>query len=153
MPVGYEKIVDMYPLDFEEFLWANGISDNIIDEIRKHFNEETPVPDGLHVPLNDLFRKYAADEDKARIRECFESIPRQLAKENKKFQYSVVKKGGRSSEYISCLQWIEDVGIIKRCYNTCITELPLDGNAINDYFRESVCRHFYQDGQKALLLP
>ena len=37
--------------------------------------------------------KYAADEDKARIRECFESIPRQLAKENKKFQYSVVKKG------------------------------------------------------------
>lgn len=44
---------------FEEFLWANGILDNIIDEIRKHFNEETPVPDGLHVPLNDLFRKYA----------------------------------------------------------------------------------------------
>lgn len=175
VPVGYEKIVDMYPLDFEEFLWANGITENIIDEIRKHFNEETPVPDGLHVPLNDLFRKYAvvggmpeavntfletnnisdvyevqqniieeykddmvkyaADEDKARIRECFESIPRQLAKENKKFQYSVVKKGGRSSEYISCLQWIEDAGIIKRCYNTCITELPLDGNAINDYFK------------------
>ena len=49
----------MYPLDFEEFFWANGISENIIDEIRKHFNEETPVPDGLHVPLNDLFRKYA----------------------------------------------------------------------------------------------
>src|SRR5574344_2020610 len=115
VPVGYEKIVDMYPLDFEEFLWANGISENIIDEIRKHFNEETPVPDGLHVPLNDLFRKYAvvggmpeavntfletnnisdvydiqkniieeyeddmvkyaSDADKARIRECFESIP------------------------------------------------------------------------------
>ena len=43
---------------FEKFLWANGILDNIIDEIRKHFNEETTVPDGLHVPLNDLFRKY-----------------------------------------------------------------------------------------------
>lgn len=59
VPVGYEKIIDMYPLDFEEFLWANGISDAIIDEIKKHFKEETPVPDGLHVPLNDLFRKYA----------------------------------------------------------------------------------------------
>jgi len=175
VPVGYEKIIDMYPLDFEEFLWANGISESIIDEIKKHFNEETPVPDGIHTPMNDLFRKYAvvggmpevvntfletnnigdvyevqrniveeykddmikysADEDKARIRECFESIPRQLAKDNKKFQYSVVKKGGRSSEYISCLQWIEDAGIIKRCYNTHITELPLDGNAITDNFK------------------
>jgi len=175
VPVGYEKIIDMYPLDFEEFLWASGISDAIIAEIKKHFIDETPVPEGLHVPINDLFRKYAvvggmpeavntffetnnisdvyevqkniveeykddmvkyaADEDKPRIRECFESIPRQLAKDNKKFQYSVVKKGGRSSEYISCLQWIEDAGIIKRCYNTHITELPLDGNAINDYFK------------------
>ena len=175
VPVGYEKIIDMYPLDFEEFLWANGISDLIISEIKKHFREESPVPEGLHVPMNDLFRKYAvvggmpeavntflqtgnindvydiqkniieeyeddmvkyaSDADKARIRECFESIPRQLAKENKKFQYSLVKKGGRSSEYISCLQWIEDAGIIKRCYNTSITELPLDGNAINDCFK------------------
>lgn len=38
--------------------------------------------------------KYADDSDKPHIRECFESIPKQLAKENKKFQYSVVKKGG-----------------------------------------------------------
>ena len=36
------------------------------------------------------------DSDKPHIRECFESIPKQLAKENKKFQYSVVKKGGES---------------------------------------------------------
>ena len=79
--------------------------------------------------------KYASDEDKPRIRECFESIPRQLAKENKKFQYSLVRKGGRSSEYVSSLQWIEDAGIVRRCYNTSITELPLDGNAINDHFK------------------
>ena len=40
--------------------------------------------------------------------ECFESIPKQLAKENKKFQYSIVKKGGRSSQYIGSIQWLED---------------------------------------------
>lgn len=74
--------------------------------------------------------KYADDADKSRIRECFESIPKQLGKENKKFQYSVVKKNGRASEYLGSLQWIEDAGIIKRCYNLSITELPLDGNAI-----------------------
>ena len=115
VPVGYEKIVDMYPLDFEEFLWANGISDNIIDEIRKHFNEETPVPDGLHVPLNDLFRKYAVvggmpeavntfletnnisdvyEVQQNIIEEYKDDMVKypQLAKENKKAQYSVVKR-------------------------------------------------------------
>ena len=67
--------------------------------------------------------------------ECFESIPKQLAKENKKFQYSVVKKGGRSSQYIGSIQWLEDAGIVRRCYNTQITELPLEGNSIKDCFK------------------
>ena len=79
--------------------------------------------------------KYADNADKARIRECFESIPKQLAKENKKFQYSVVRKGGRSSEYVGSLQWLEDAGIARRCYNTHITELPLEGNSIKDCFK------------------
>ena len=79
--------------------------------------------------------KYADDADKPRIRECFESVPKQLAKENKKFQYSVVRKGGRSSQYIGSIQWLEDAGIVCRCYNTQITELPLEGNAVKDCFK------------------
>jgi predicted AAA+ superfamily ATPase len=79
--------------------------------------------------------KYADDADKARIRECFESIPKQLARENKKFQYSVVRKGGRSSQYIGSIQWLEDAGLVRRCYNTQITELPLEGNSIKDCFK------------------
>ena len=79
--------------------------------------------------------KYARTEDKSRIRECFESIPRQLAKENKKFTYSAVRHNGRAKDYDGSLQWIEDAGIIHRCYNTEITELPLDGNAIQEQFK------------------
>lgn len=79
--------------------------------------------------------KYADDSDKPRIRECFESIPKQLAKENKKFQYSVIKKGARASEYSGCLQWMEDAGIIRRCYNVSTPELPLIGNAIKECFK------------------
>ncbi len=175
VPVGYETVVDMYPLDFEEFLWANGISDRIIDVVRECFEKETPVPDGVHRALGELLLryiivgglpavvntfletknigqvyqmqrellgeyeddmvKYAEDKDKPYIRECFESIPRQLAKENKKFQYSLIKNGGRASVYKGSLQWMEDAGIIKRCYNTSATELPLDGNAIEDCFK------------------
>lgn len=175
VPVGYETIVNMYPLDFEEFLWANGIGGRIMDVVRESFEKETPVPDGIHRVLMELLYryvvvgglpavvnefletknigqvyrtqrellweyeddmvKYAEDNDKPYIRECFESIPRQLAKENKKFQFSLIKSGGRSSMYKGSLQWMEDAGIIKRCYNTSVTELPLDGNAIEECFK------------------
>lgn len=175
VPVGYETLVEMYPLDFEEFLWANGIGTNVIDTIRYCFEKETAVPEGVHKAMMELLYryiivgglpevvncfldtknveliyekqrtliaeyeedmvKYADDSDKPHIRECFESIPRQLAKENKKFQYSVVKKGGRGSQYLGGLQWLEDAGIAERCYNTTITELPLSGNSIPDCFK------------------
>lgn len=175
VPVGYETVIDMYPLDFEEFLWANGINDMVIDSVKTCFESETAVSDGIHKAMMDLLYryvivgglpqvvnhfletknieliykvqrnliaeyeedmvKYADDADKPHIRECFESIPKQLAKENKKFQYSVVKKGGRASQYIGCIQWLEDAGIVQRCYNTSITELPLDGNSIKDSFK------------------
>ena len=175
VPVGYETIVEMYPLDFEEFLWANGISQEVIALLKNALETETPVPEAIHKRMSDLMLqyavvggmpeavntflathdigrvvkvqrgiideykddmvKYAAEEDQSHIRECFESIPKQLSKENKKFQYSVVKKGGRASKYLGSLQWIEDAGIIKRCYNLTTTELPLDGNAIDDVFK------------------
>lgn len=175
VPVGYETIIDMYPLDFEEFLWANGINDAVIDSIKSCFENEIPVPDGIHKAIMELLYryvivgglpevvncllktknieliyntqrnliaeyeedmvKYADNVDKPHIRECFESIPKQLAKENKKFQYSIVKKGGRASQYIGSIQWLEDAGIARRCYNTTITELPLEGNSIKDCFK------------------
>lgn len=175
VPVGSETVIDMYPLDFEEFLWANGIEEPVISMLRKCFENEQPVPEALHNRLRqvllqytvvggmpdavqtfvntkrmdevlkiqrDIVRSYEDDmvkheesRDKARIKECFQSIPRQLAKENKKFQYSVVKKGSTAAKYAGSLQWIEDAGIISRCYALSITELPLDGNSIGDIFK------------------
>lgn len=79
--------------------------------------------------------KYAPQADKSRIRECFESIPRQLSKENKKFAYATVRPNGRGRDYQGSLQWIEDAGIIRRCYNLSAPELPLDGNSIPDQFK------------------
>ena len=175
IPVGYETVIDMYPLDFEEFLWANDITDPVIDLLRESLINRTPVPEALHnrmrqlmlqytvvggMPdavqtfvdtkqMNEVLRiqrdiirsyeddmvKYAERKDKSLIKECFQSIPNQLSKENKKFQYSVVRKGSTSSKFAGSLQWIEDAGIINRCYNLSIPELPLDGNAIKDIFK------------------
>ena len=179
IPVGSETVVDMYPLDFEEFLWANGITDGIIDMLNKNMDTESPVPEALHNRMRQLLLqytvvggmpdavqtfvdtkrmdevlqiqrdivrsyeddmvKYAERKDKSKIKECFQSIPKQLSKENKKFQYSVVKKGSTASRYAGSLQWIEDAGIISRCCNLSITELPLDGNAKKDCFKVYMC--------------
>lgn len=175
VPVGYETIIEMYPMDFEEFLWAMGIGDEVTSELARCMETVTPVPDLLHSVMRERLReyvvvggmpavvgeyarsktfagvlsmqraivngyrddmvKYAAKEDKSKIRECFDSIPKQLAKENKKFQYSMIRRKGSAAFYAGSIQWIEDAGIVRRCHNTTITQLPLDGNAVPDVFK------------------
>ena len=76
---------------------------------------------------NDII-KYAEGLDKAKILSVYRSIPAQLAKENKKFQYSKVIKGGRSKDYMGCVQWLEDAGLINICECLQFPELPLKGN-------------------------
>lgn len=175
IPVGSETIIEMHPLDFEEFLWANGITSQVVDKLKECLVEEKPVPEALHQKMHQLLLqytvvggmpevvktfvetkqmnlvlslqrdivrsyeddmiKYAEDVDKPLIKECFQSIPKQLSKENKKFQYSTVKKGATASKFKGSLQWIEDAGIVSRCYNLDLPELPLDGNAISEAFK------------------
>lgn len=175
IPVGYEQHIEMFPLDFEEFLWANGISQEIIALVTKSLQDRQPISPAIHQRMRQLMLeyvvvggmpevvnrfitthnmsdvleeqrsiitgykedmvKYATNEDKVRLRAAFDSIPRQLSKENKKFQFSVIKKGARAKEYITGIQWLEDAGIIIRCRNLSITELPLEGNAIEDSFK------------------
>lgn len=179
IPVGYEHIVTMYPMDFEEWLWANGITDEHVEYLTRCLNEEVRVTEAVHQRLRQLLLryvvvggmpdavvtyletnnladvqtvqrnivegykadmlKYAPQPDKSKIRQCFDSIPMQLAKENKKFQYSLISKGARAADFAGSLQWIEDAGIIRRCYNTSITELPLNGNRLADHFKVYMC--------------
>ncbi len=175
VPVGYETVIDMHPLDFEEFCWASGVTESLIDLLRGCMKAESPVPPALHARMRSLLLeyavvggmpdavqsfvndrdaakvlriqrdivrayeddmvKYAPATDKPLIKQCFQSIPRQLAKENKKFQYSLVKKGSTAARFAGSLQWVEDAGITQRCRNLPITELPLDGNAVEDQFK------------------
>lgn len=123
VPVGSETVLEMYPLDFEEFLWANDIAEPVIALLQRSLDSGSPVPEALHNRMRQLLLqytvvggmpdavqtfvtsrqmdevlriqrdivrsyeddmvKYAEKKDKSRIKECFQSIPRQLAKENK----------------------------------------------------------------------
>ena len=70
-----------------------------------------------------------------RISIAFDSIPDQLAKENKKFKYSIIKSGGRSSEFSDALEWLKNIGLIIKAYNLRAIESPLKGNSITDEFK------------------
>lgn len=58
VPVGSIELINMYPLDFEEFLIANSVGHDVIDSMRKSFKTLTALPSGLHDRLMDLFRRY-----------------------------------------------------------------------------------------------
>ncbi len=57
-PVGFEEIYYMYPLDFEEYLWANDVQPQTIDYLKKSFDSLTPVTDTVHSTLSKLFYSY-----------------------------------------------------------------------------------------------
>lgn len=174
-PVGYVEYLDMYSLDFEEFLWANGISDSGIQFVKKYFDNREPVPTATHHQFLDLFKiymivggmpnvvneyvnsknfqnvfrlqnaiiedyktdiiKYAIEGEKNKIRECFSSIPIQLAKENKKFQYKLANKNATTRNYADALTWLIDAKIVNRCYNLKTLEKPLIGYINPDCFK------------------
>ena len=174
-PVGYERQMDMYSLDFEEFLWALGISDDIIASLKEHFDGRTPVDGSIHAKMMEYLReymvvggmpevvnkfltshnygivhqeqekilsaylndiaKYAAPADRAKARNCFLSIPRQLAKENTKFQYSVVERNGTARKFVSSLDWLRDAGIVNYCRNLSTLQFPLAAYVRDEQFR------------------
>jgi predicted AAA+ superfamily ATPase len=125
----YIESLKLYPLDFEEYLWARD-KELLCSEIRRAFENMEPLPEALHQEATELYReyliiggmpscinvflktgsfldipliqneildnyiadmaKYASNTDSVRIRACYNSIPAQLGKENKKFQYKIV---------------------------------------------------------------
>lgn len=183
IPVGFEEIIEMKPMDFEEFLWANSINQEIIDNLYKSIRESSKINDFIHEKMLDLFNKYICvggmpevvdtyiktnnfnevrkvqrrilmsfesdfgthlddnydivtdDNARAKILATFNSIPNQLAKDNQKFQYSVISKNAKGREYKSSLEWLENYGLISRCYNLTLPEIPFEFFKVEETFK------------------
>ena len=154
-PVGKVNLLTLYPMTFEEFLWAKGeeriaeilactdwgmvqLLDSKIQELLRQYYYVGGMPEAvlqyttkgdvnkvrqIHEEIlraydND-FAKHAGDETE-RIRMVWESIPNQLAKENKKFIYGAVKEGGRARDFEIAIEWLVRAGLvykIRRCKN------------------------------------
>lgn len=103
------------------------------------FSTPTEIQGQLLEDYEEDARKYAEGLDQAKIISVMRSIPSQLAKDNKKFQYSKIKKGARSKDYFGCIEWLKDAGIINICYCLNFPELPLKGNYDDSRFKLYYC--------------
>ena len=161
-PVGKVKMLTLYPLDFEEFLWALDKKD-LANMIRQAFSEDKEF--SLHSLANEYYRlylaiggmpraileykekqdmdfvtailkdinnsyiadmaKYATSTETTKIMAVYNIISAQLAKENKKFQYKLIKSGARAYEYETSINWLNASGIINQCTKINEGKLPL----------------------------
>ena len=89
--------------------------------------------------LNDSFvadmAKYATPQETVRIMAAWASVPAQLAKENRKFQYRFIKSGARAKDYEFALDWLKAAGMINQCVHVTEGKLPLAAFAENEIFK------------------
>ena len=175
IPVGYEKPIMMYPLDFEEFLWAYGYGKDTISYLKSFYDTKEKVPEQINEKYLSLIREYivvggmpevvadfmenkdfsrvqeiqdkvlasyaddisqhAKGSEKVKVRSCYDSIPRQLARENKKFKYSEIEKKAAARKFGDSIQWLSDASMVNICLNTTTPQLPLKAYEKDNEFK------------------
>ena len=166
--VGYKEDYEMHSMDFEEFLWAKGYSDDFVESLYQHMSEVKPFASLQMDVLFELFRdyvtlggmpevvntyvrnknfsgtlaiqrqlladyeeditKYVEGLDKAKVKAVYNHISTFLAKKNKRFQITKIARNARNRDYIGCVEWLADTGVVNICYCLNELELPLKGN-------------------------
>jgi len=94
---------------------------------RKNINEARKIQRDILNAYKRDFSKYSEPSESIRISEVWDSIPAHLSKENKKFKFSEIRKGGRSSRYESAIEWLKNAGLINLSYNIKTPKIPMTG--------------------------
>lgn len=178
--VGYKEDYEMHSMDFEEFLWAKGYSDEFVNDIYQHLIDVKPLSalkmdvlfglfrdyviiggmpevvntyvksknfSGTLAMQRQLLRDYEEDItknveglDKAKVKAVYNHISTFLAKENKRFQITKIARNARNRDYMGCVEWLADAGIVNVCYCLNQPELPLKGN-----YDSTLYKIYYRD--------
>lgn len=173
-PVGKVDMKTLYPIDMEEFMLAMGERE-LVEQIKKSFAADTPLPGALHDAAMRLYRQYlivggmpecvklfAETKDYILIRHAqdtilasylndmskynnlneikktrlaYDNITVQLSKKNTRFQYKLIKKGGRASEFENAIEWLCLSGIASRVYKVEQIKKPLENYRDIDTFK------------------
>ena len=173
-PVGKVDLKTLYPMDMEEFMLAMG-EGALVEQIKKCFDDNTPLPSALHDSAMTLYRQYLVvggmpecvmqfSETKDYIlvrhtqdtilasylndmskynnlneikktRLTYDNITVQLSKKNTRFQYKLIKKGGRASEFENAIEWLCLSGIVSQVYKVEQIKKPLENYRDIDSFK------------------
>lgn len=173
-PVGKVDMKTLYPMDMEEFMYALG-EDALVEQIKKNFRTDTPIPSALHDAAMRLYRQYlvvggmpecvmqfAETKDYILVRHtqdtiltsylndmskynnlneikkmrlAYDNITVQLSKKNTRFQYKLIKKGGRASEFKNAIEWLCLSGIVSQVYKAEQIKKPLENYRDIDAFK------------------
>ncbi len=169
-PVGKVNIMHLYPMNYEEFLLANGADDLVkilkegdktlmnalsskyIEYLRQYYYVggmpeavcefiQTKDIQAVRRIQNDILSAYEVDiskhtgDETQRVRMVWQSIPSQLARENKKFIYGAVRKGARAKDFEVAIQWLIDAGLVYKVERTKCAKMPLKFYADMDAFK------------------
>lgn len=113
---GMPEVVNEYA-ERRDYKIVQEIQHEILDSYERDFSK--------HAPVNEL----------PRIRQVWESVPTQLAKENKKFIYGLLREGARAKDYELAINWICDAGLLLKTNRVTKPELPLSHYAEPDIFK------------------
>lgn len=97
----------------------------------KVFREQESILESYLVDITN----YASVVEKPKVRNCYLSIPRQLAKENTKFQFSVVQKKSSARKYENSIEWLRDANLVNVCQNVSTPMFPLNAYAKEDQYK------------------
>lgn len=124
----------------QEYMVVGGLPEVVDTYIAtKDFYQVHLLQEKILRDYQDDIAKYALNQDKIKAKQCFLSIPRQLSKENHKFQYSVVEKKATARKFTSSLDWLHNAGLIDFAYNVNSPWFPLKAHVKEDQFRVYLC--------------
>lgn len=131
-----ETELSVYKSLFLDYCVLGGMPDVIKGYIKTGtFSQSLEIQGQIRLDYEEDVRKYAEGLDQAKIISVYRSVPAQLAKENKKFQFSIIDKKARSREYTGCKEWLIDAGVVTECNCLNYPELPLKGNVDNSKYK------------------
>lgn len=135
----YRHMIDVQPLAalqmevlfglFRDYVTIGGMPEVVNTYIKnKNFSGTLAIQRQLLKDYEEDITKYVEGLDKAKVKAVYNHISAFLAKENKRFQITKIAKNARNRDYIGCVEWLADAGVVNMCYCLNQPELPLKGN-------------------------
>lgn len=114
---------------FRDYVIIGGMPEVVSTYVRnKNFSGTLDIQRQLLKDYEEGITKYVEGLDKAKVKAVYNHISTFLAKENKRFQITKIARNARNRDYMGCVEWLADAGVVNVCYCLNQPELPLKGN-------------------------